>query len=159
MRGRRRELRLGYLIAPPSIRDAVATAKHLRDSHTPPVQQWALARFIDEGLLGRHIRRCHAAYALRREKLVARFEGDLAPWFSAVARAAGFHMAAMCTRPVDTALLVTLARRVDVGLYPIAPFFHFTPPQDGPMMGFGGIDTLDIDPALDRVRDILAQIA
>ena len=33
------QLRLGYLIAPPSIRDAVATAKHLSDSHTPPVQQ------------------------------------------------------------------------------------------------------------------------
>ena len=40
------QLRLGYLIAPPSIRSAVAIAKHLTDSHTAPAQQWALAKFI-----------------------------------------------------------------------------------------------------------------
>ncbi|MEJ8822068.1 PLP-dependent aminotransferase family protein [Variovorax humicola] len=153
------QLRLGYLVAPPSIRDAVATAKHLTDSHTPPMQQWALARFIDDGLLVKHIRRCHAAYALRREKLIARFAGDLAPWFEVVVPAAGFHMAALCRQPVDIGLLISLARRVDVGLYPLAPFFHFTPPQEGLLMGFGAIDSLDIDPSLDRVRDILTQIA
>ena len=153
------QLRLGYLIAPPSIRSAVAIAKHLTDSHTAPAQQWALAKFIDDGLLARHIRRCHAAYALRREKLIARFEGDLAPWFRLVPAAAGFHIAALCRKPLDVALLVALARRVDVGLYPLAPFFHFSEPQPGLMMGYGAIDTLDIDPSLDRVRDILVQIA
>jgi GntR family transcriptional regulator/MocR family aminotransferase len=32
-------------------------------------------------------------------------------------------------------------------------------PQAGLLLGFGAIDTLDIDTALDRLRDILQQVA
>ncbi|MFV3015394.1 PLP-dependent aminotransferase family protein, partial [Pseudomonas sp. KHB2.9] len=71
---------------------------------------------------------------------------------------AGFHMAALCKVPVNIALLMQLARQVDVGLYPLDVFFHDTPVRPGLIIGFGAIETLDIDPALDKVRDILQQI-
>jgi len=45
-----------------------------------------------------------------------------------------------------------------VGLYPLAPFFHFSPPRAGLMLGFGAIGEADIDPSLDRVRDVLLQM-
>jgi len=51
-----------------------------------------------------------------------------------------------------------LARRVEVGLYPLDVFFHDAPVRQGLIIGFGAIATLDIDPALDKVRDILQQI-
>jgi GntR family transcriptional regulator/MocR family aminotransferase len=37
-------------------------------------------------------------------------------------------------------------------------FFHDAPIRPGLIIGFGAIETLDIDPALDKVRDILLQI-
>ena len=151
-------LRLGYVIAPPAVAQAVANMKHLVDWHTPTQTQLALARFMADGDLQRHIRRCHAAYAQRRERLRARFAHDLAPWFDAVPTVAGFHMAALARRPLDMATLINLARRVDVGLYPLAGFHHFGPPRDGLMMGFGVIAASDIDPALDRVRVVLQQM-
>jgi GntR family transcriptional regulator/MocR family aminotransferase len=40
-----------------------------------------LARFIGEGHLSKHIRRCHEVYSARRERILARLGGDLAPWF------------------------------------------------------------------------------
>ena len=64
-------LRLGYVIAPPAVAQAVANIKHLVDWHTPTQTQVALARFMADGDLQRHIRRCHAAYAERRERLRA----------------------------------------------------------------------------------------
>ncbi len=151
-------LRLGYVIAPPAVAQAVANVKHLVDWHTPTQTQVALARFMADGDLQRHIRRCHAAYAERRERLRQRFAGDLAPWFELVPATAGFHMAALARRPLDMATLFNLARRVDVGLYPIAGFYHSTPPRKGLMLGFGVIAAQDIDPALDRVRDVLQQM-
>ena len=151
-------LRLGYVIAPPAVAQAVANMKHLVDWHTPTQTQLALAKFMADGDLQRHIRRCHAAYAQRRERLRARFADDLAPWFELVPTVAGFHMAALARRPLDMATLLNLARRVDVGLYPLAGFHHFGPPRDGLMMGFGVIAASDIDPALDRVRDVLQQM-
>jgi GntR family transcriptional regulator/MocR family aminotransferase len=151
-------LRLGYVIAPPNVAEAIAAAKHLADWHTPTQPQAALARFMADGSLNKHLRRCHAAYALRRERLRRRFAGDLAPWFELVAATAGFHVAALCRRPVDMATLVNLARRLDVGLYPLADFCHFGPLPQGLLMGYGLIETADIDPALDRVRDVLMQM-
>jgi len=152
-------LRLGYLIAPPAVAQAVANVKHLVDWHTPTQTQLALAKFMADGDLQRHIRRCHAAYAERRERLRQRFAGDLAPWFELVPTTAGFHMAALARRPLDMSTLFNLARRVDVGLYPVAGFYHSAPPRDGLMLGFGIIAAQDIDPALDRVRDVLQQMS
>ena len=151
-------LRLGYLIAPPAVAQAVANVKHLVDWHTPTQAQVALARFMADGDLQRHIRRCHAAYAERRERLIARFSDDLAPWFELVPATAGFHMTALARRPLHLPTLLNLARRVDVGLYGLAGFHHFGPPRDGLMLGFGVIAASDIDPALDRVRAVLEQM-
>ena len=71
---------------------------------------------------------------------------------------AGFHLAARATRPLDIAQLQRLARRADVGLYALADFYADAPPQQGLFLGYGAIDTLDIEPALLRVREILLQM-
>lgn len=153
------ELRLGYMILPPAILEAVVRAKQLTDLHTSTLPQWALAKFIAEGCLLKHIRRCHAIYAGRRERILSRVAGDLSPWLEAVPSVAGFHMSLRCKVPIDMPLLVELAKKVEVGLYPIEPFYYQRAPQDGLLMGFGAIETLDIDPALDRLRDILQQLS
>lgn len=149
------ELRLGYAVLPPSVLRAACAAKHLTDWHSPPLQQWALARFISEGHLNKHIRRCHEVYSARRERILARLGSDLAPWLTAVPANAGFHLSALARPGVDVELLVTLARKVEVGLYSLAPFFSEAPVRPGLLFGFGAIELLDIDPALDRVRDTL----
>ncbi|WP_460141876.1 MocR-like pyridoxine biosynthesis transcription factor PdxR [Pseudomonas sp. S2_E01] len=153
------ELRLGYMILPPAILEAVIRAKQLTDLHTSTLPQWALAKFIAEGCLLKHIRRCHAIYAARRERILTRVASDLSPWLEAIPSVAGFHISLRCKVPIDMQLLVELARKVEVGLYPIAPFYYQRTPQDGLLMGFGAIEMLDIDPALDRLRDIFQQIA
>ena len=152
------ELRLGYAVLPPAIYAAVLKAKQLTDQHCSTLPQWALAKFISEGYLLKHIRRCHGVYAGRRQRILQRLAGDLSPWFEAVPTVAGFHMAALCKVPVDITLLIEMARQAEVGLYPLDVFYHDAPARPGLIIGFGAIETLDIDPALDKVRDILQQI-
>ena len=152
------ELRLGYAILPPAILEAVIRAKQLTDLHTSTLPQWALAKFIAEGCLLKHIRRCHTIYAGRRERILARMAGDLSPWFEVVPTTAGFHMAVLCKVPVDIPLVIELAKKVEVGLYALDSFFYQQTPRAGLFLGFGAIETLDIDIALDRLRDILQQL-
>lgn len=153
------ELRLGYAILPPSIIEAVIRAKQLTDLHASTLPQWALAKFIAEGCLLKHIRRCHTIYAQRRERILERMATDLAPWLQAVPASAGFHMAVLCKVPVDLPLVIELAKKVEVGLYAISGFYYQQPAKEGLYFGFGAIETLDIDIALDRLRDILEQLS
>ncbi|MEA3233515.1 PLP-dependent aminotransferase family protein [Pseudomonas mosselii] len=153
------ELRLGYAVLPPAVLQAACVAKHLSDWHSPSLQQWALARFISEGHLNKHIRRCHEVYSARRERILTRLGGDLAPWFDAVPASAGFHLSALAKPGVDVELLINLARKVEVGLYSLAPFFSEAPVRPGLLFGFGAIELLDIDPALDRVGDTLQRLS
>lgn len=149
------ELRLGYAILPEAIFSAVVHAKQLTDWHTSILPQWAMAKFISEGSLNKHIRRCHGVYAGRRERILARINSDLAPWFSAVPSTAGFHVALLCKTALNIEQLIERAREVELGLYSLAGFYQQAKVRPGLIMGFGAIETLDIDPALDRLREIL----
>ena len=86
------------------------------------------------------------------------FAGDLAPWFELVPASAGFHVAALCRQELDIDLLIRLARRAEVGLHSLKNFYHGQPAQRGLILGYGAIDSLDIEPALQRVHDILSQM-
>jgi GntR family transcriptional regulator / MocR family aminotransferase len=72
-------LRIGYVIAPPSLAPRFRRAKWLADRQTPVPEQAALADFISEGHLERHIRRMRRMYGERRNALVEslnRYFGD-----------------------------------------------------------------------------------
>jgi GntR family transcriptional regulator/MocR family aminotransferase len=68
-------------------------------------------------------------------------------------------MVVLCKVAIDIPLVIELAKKVEVGLYSIDSFFYQQAPQAGLLLGFGAIETLDIDIALDRLRDILQQVA
>lgn len=153
------EIRIGYVVAPPAILHAVLTAKHLSNWHSSTLLEQALANFIETGQLQKHVRRCREVYAQRRERLLRRLDGDLSPWLEPVPITAGFHLTAYLKRPVDLSLLLRLARRLEVGLYSNDSFYACSAPRPALFFGLGAIDTLDIDPALDRVRSVLQEIA
>lgn len=63
-------LRLGFLVAPPSLQAALHRAKFISDWHSSTLAQAAFARFIDDGGFGRHVRRATAIYRERHAMLV-----------------------------------------------------------------------------------------
>lgn len=64
-------VRLGYLIAPPELLPLLCERKRLSDHHTNPVYRLALAAFLADGTLERHIRRMKREYRARRDHLIA----------------------------------------------------------------------------------------
>ncbi|HVP61266.1 MAG TPA: PLP-dependent aminotransferase family protein [Myxococcaceae bacterium] len=59
-------LRLGYLVLPGPLVERVAALRSATVRHPPVLEQAVLARFIDDGHLGRHVRRMREVYAERR---------------------------------------------------------------------------------------------
>jgi GntR family transcriptional regulator/MocR family aminotransferase len=85
-------LRIGYVIAPRSLVDAFRRAKWLTDRQTPWLEQAALADFIGDGHLERHVRRMLRLYGSRRDALVSSLHEHFGRRIRVLGDAAGMHV-------------------------------------------------------------------
>jgi GntR family transcriptional regulator/MocR family aminotransferase len=85
-------LRLGYLVVPPGLQARVKTLKRRWDLWNEGLQQKAMALFIAEGHLGRHLMRCHRAYGKKNAFLKALVATRLAPAWIAIGATTGMHL-------------------------------------------------------------------
>jgi GntR family transcriptional regulator/MocR family aminotransferase len=147
-------LRLGFVVVPPSLHPAVRAAKLLTDYHTPLPLQGALARFIDQGLFARHLRKMRAVYQARHEQVVDALTQQFAAHLKPIPSAVGLHLAA--TAPgVSAEELEELLHRASaagVELLPLSRYGVDTPPQPGLIFAYGAIPTSRIGEGLGRLR-------
>jgi GntR family transcriptional regulator/MocR family aminotransferase len=108
-------LRLGWLVLPEPMVEAVAEAKACADLHTGSFEQLTLAEFIRSGAYDRHIRRSRLVYRARRDQLVAAFARH-APGIPITGIAAGFHAVATLPPGEDEHEAVGRAAASDVAV-------------------------------------------
>ena len=89
------------MIAPPSLVARVRRAKWLADRQTPVPEQAALADFISEGHLERHIRRMRRIYGVRRDALVESLQRHFGDRVQIRGDAAGMHLLVRFRRRTD----------------------------------------------------------
>jgi GntR family transcriptional regulator/MocR family aminotransferase len=151
-------LRLGFIVVPASVRDAVQRAKFLSDWHSPSPLQVALARFIDDGEFARHLRRAHAVYRERRELIARIITRDFADDLDLVPSSTGLHLTVLArTATVET--IDAIARRAwEAGVAVQTLEMSAVRPDTrraGLMLGYGGIATNNIAAGLRRLRRCL----
>ncbi|MFC4045497.1 PLP-dependent aminotransferase family protein [Dactylosporangium siamense] len=142
-------LRLGFLVPPASLRPALVAAKRLADWHVEPAAQAALADFIDEGLLRRHVRTVTRVYAARHELVTTAARGPLADRFTPVPSSAGLHVTLLAAAHVDVPRTLARLRDADVAVEGLAGFYTAAAPADGLVIGYGMITAGDLPAALD----------
>ncbi|GAA3669200.1 PLP-dependent aminotransferase family protein [Nonomuraea antimicrobica] len=126
-------LRLGFLVAPASLAPALRAARRLSDWHGELPTQAALARFIDEGLLARHIRKATREYAARHALIAEHLAADerLLP----VPSTAGLHL---CARFAPG---VSMRPGPGLAVEGLEAYCGERPPQRGLVLGYGAIGT------------------
>ncbi|HEV8393334.1 MAG TPA: PLP-dependent aminotransferase family protein [Vicinamibacterales bacterium] len=150
-------LRLGFLVAPAALQPALRTAKQLTDWHGDLSAQRALSRFIDDGLLARHIRKASREYAARRQRIVDILRLDFAEWLQLVPSAAGLHVTARLVpeSTIDADAVAARARARGVDVSALSHFSGERRAQPGLVIGYGAIPTARIDEGLKRLRAAL----
>jgi GntR family transcriptional regulator / MocR family aminotransferase len=144
-------LRLGWVLAPARLIDALAREKHDDDLGSSLLEQLALARFIDSGAYARHLRRVRPIYEARRDAAIAALEATLpdARWHG---EAAGLHLYVTLPARVDEHALTRRAyeHRVHVG----AGAWHWAggPPGPSLVIGYGSAT----EPAIGRGVEVIA---
>ncbi|SEC97470.1 transcriptional regulator, GntR family [Amycolatopsis tolypomycina] len=140
-------LRLGFLIAPASLRDAVHHARRLSGWHGELPAQAALARFVDEGLFARHLRRATKVYADRHERITATLERVFAGRLSVVPSAAGLHLCALAADETDLEPIAARAAEAGAAIQTLSDLCGGFPRQ-GVVLGYGSIPSASIDAGL-----------
>ncbi|MFD9910998.1 PLP-dependent aminotransferase family protein, partial [Streptomyces sp. NPDC059063] len=115
-------VRLGWLVLPEHLVDAVVTAKGEREAWASAPDQLTLAELIESGQYDRHVRRMRQRYRRRRDQLVAAL-AEHAPHITVTGIAAGLH-AVLRLPPGTEASAVKAAAWHGVGLEGLASYRH-----------------------------------
>jgi GntR family transcriptional regulator / MocR family aminotransferase len=148
-------VRLGWLLCPASLVDAVAAEKAASDRGSPGLDQLAFATLIESGRYDRHLRRMRAIYARRREVLVESLAGH-APDVRLTGLAAGFHAVAHLPDTADEQAVVAAARARSIGLRGMSvnrAGGGTTPPQL--VIGFGNVNERALAEGIAAIADLL----
>jgi GntR family transcriptional regulator / MocR family aminotransferase len=149
------QLRLGWVVCPPRLADAVAAEKRIEDRSSPVLDQLALASLIESGRYDRHLRRMRGIYAGRREALMDALNRH-APGLDWRGLAAGFHVLVLLPAGVEEDEVVAAARERSVGVYGLADnTFGQTGWPPALVMGFGNLGEGAIESGIASIADLL----
>jgi GntR family transcriptional regulator / MocR family aminotransferase len=146
-------LRLGWLVVPEQLLDAVADKKDLADCGTARIEQHAFADFLTRGELDRHLRRMRAQYRRRRDLLVEAL-ADALPEATVRGIAAGLHATVQLPDGYDEQAILDQARRRRIGLTTMRDFW--VQPGAGPptlLLGYGRIPQHAIPAAVGELAE------
>jgi GntR family transcriptional regulator/MocR family aminotransferase len=148
-------LRLGWVVCPARLLEAVSEDKRLSDRGSPTLEQLALATLIESGRYDRHLRHMRDIYAARRDTLV-RTLAEHAPHVELHGLAAGFHAVARLRPDADERAIVEAAQARSIGLYGMSSFRlggGSGPPQL--VLGFGNLTEAAIARGVAAIGDLL----
>jgi len=148
-------LRLGFLVAPAWARPTLVAAKNALDWHCPVLLQAAVAAFIAEGQLTRHVRRMRQVYRRRRDLLLERLTRDFHPWLEPIPSAYGMHLAALARPGVEVEAAAEAVAGRGVRLHSLARYHLGAPTHRGLVFGFSVADEAEIGRGLDLLHETL----
>jgi GntR family transcriptional regulator / MocR family aminotransferase len=149
-------VRLGFAVVPQPLAEPIAALRQLIDWHPPTAMQTALAGFINDGLLDKHIRRSRRVYAERYHILTEALSGPLADHLTARTPNAGLHIAAFLRRGLSENEVLHTAARSGIVMAGLHDCFQASPAQPGLLIGFGPVSTTGLPTALGTLGRILA---
>jgi GntR family transcriptional regulator/MocR family aminotransferase len=151
-------VRLGFTVVPRPLARPIAAVRQLIDWHPPTATQTALAAFIEDGLLDKHIRRSRRVYAERHQLLTEALSGPLARYLTALTPHAGLHVATVLREGLCEDEVLQAAAEHGIATAGLRECFHTSPPQQGLLIGFGAVSTKDLPVALRTLGGIVGSL-
>jgi GntR family transcriptional regulator/MocR family aminotransferase len=149
-------LRVGYIVAPPALRERLLNLKTQSDYDTSIPVQIALAQFIQSGHFERHIRRMRRVYANKRQTLLE----NLAP-IQHIAPLqgleAGLHAHLELPETINAEDIVLQARKSGVNISTLESYYLERPEVNGLLLGYGGLSLEEIRTGASKLAQIILE--
>jgi len=151
-------LRIGFIVAPPSLVDPIVAVRTLAGRHGNPLDQQVLARFIMDGHLGRHIRRMRKLYETRMDALLHSAGRWLAGAVSLERANAGLQTIGWLSAEFDDRLVSKRAADAGVEVANLSRYCIETTRRPGLVFGFGAFDEHELDASAQSLARVIEDL-
>jgi GntR family transcriptional regulator/MocR family aminotransferase len=148
-------LRVGYLVAPRPLVDALTALRGHVDRQGDQVVEHAVAELLEDGEVQRHARRARAAYAVRRDALADALEQSLGDTVSFTRPAGGTALWAKVAPRVDVERWAERARDAGVDFQTARAFTFDGRARPYARFGFASLEPDELRRAVTRLRSSL----
>ncbi|MBL5977713.1 PLP-dependent aminotransferase family protein [Comamonas sp. NyZ500] len=148
-------LRIGYMVLPTSLVAPMTVARTLLDGHSAAIAQLTLARFIEGGHLGAHVRTMRAVYAERRDVLARLVCEHLGNFLEPRVPAGGMQMPCTLIRDISERAAVDCARRAGIDLLGLTQLHASSQHKAGFLMGFAAHTPHELEVAARKLAQVL----
>ena len=152
-------LRLGFMVVPAALEPGIAQAISITGQFAPLLLQAALADFINEGHMTRHLRRMRRIYAARRKAFCQLVEDHLGDWMTLRPGKAGIQVVATMRGTSDDRAVAAAARRRGINVSPLSIHYRHSAPGGGLVMGYAATDEAAMPRGLRVLRDAFCEAA
>jgi GntR family transcriptional regulator/MocR family aminotransferase len=148
-------LRLGYLVVPPPLLDAVLATRSISTLHPPMLEQLVVAEFLADGHFHRHVRRMREIYAERHDALLDAARREWAGALEVSPIEAGLQTLGWLRDGVDVDALCARAARADITLESLEQWAIRPLARPGVQLGFATIAPADLRAGVTRLARVL----
>ena len=148
-------LRLGYIVANRHFIEGFSKGRARIDVHTSGIGQLALAEFMREGHLLRHLRGMRRIYAARRKALIDAITALMPDDLTVSSAVTGLHLVALFTDAMQARMsdreAAAVLKQAGIHVQPLSQNFLEQPTRQGLVFGYGRLRVEDAAPLLARI--------
>ncbi|BAQ67654.1 GntR family transcriptional regulator [Rhodovulum sulfidophilum] len=151
-------LRIGYVVLPPQLVQPMTVARTLLDGHTTSMAQLTLARFMEGGHFGAHVRTMRGIYAQRLAVLSDLVRSHLSDFVDPRIPIGGLQMPCVLTCEISERAAIEAARRVGVELTGLSALHAAGDGKAGFLMGFAAYTPAELEVAVRKLETALKMV-
>jgi GntR family transcriptional regulator/MocR family aminotransferase len=148
-------LRIGFMVLPPQLVAPMTVARTLLDGHSAPIPQLTLARFMEGGHFGAHVRTMRAVYTERRDVLERLVRKYLADFVEPRMPTGGMQMPCIFIRDIPEREAIETAHRAGIDLLGLTALHASSRHKAGFLLGFAAHAPMELEIAVKKLADVL----
>ncbi|AZO26564.1 PLP-dependent aminotransferase family protein [Mesorhizobium sp. M1B.F.Ca.ET.045.04.1.1] len=144
-------LRIGFMVLPVELAGRIVNALSTTGQFAPLLLQAALADFITEGHMSRHLKRMRRIYAQRRQLFREIVTERLRDEITLSPTEAGIQVVGYLREGIDDIKVSQAAAKRAINVSPLSKYFQNTAPTQGLVLGYAACDAAQTRDGVERL--------
>ncbi|TGP24227.1 MULTISPECIES: PLP-dependent aminotransferase family protein [unclassified Mesorhizobium] len=151
-------LRIGFMVLPVELAGRIVNAISTTGQFAPLLLQAALADFITEGHMSRHLKRMRRIYAQRRQLFRDIVTERLRDEITLSPAEAGIQVVGYLKEGIDDIKVSQAAAKRAINVSPLSKYFQNTTPTQGLVLGYAACDAAQMRDGVERLAAAIREV-